>query len=101
MTHEEVIEALRLMNLKRSHPFLSWEETMEVRDIAIQAIEKQIPKKPMKIEKNSNPYYELKYSLCPNCSEAIDKYAIYDCVHKGIRTYCPRCGQAIDWSEEE
>ena len=43
MTPQEAVEALKLINLKSVHPFLSWEEMIEVRDIAIQALEKRIP----------------------------------------------------------
>jgi len=42
----EAIEALKYINLKRVHPFYDWEEMMEVRDTAIEALEKQLPKKP-------------------------------------------------------
>ena len=41
MTNEEAIEALRLMNLRSVHPFLSWEEMKEVRDTAISVLQKQ------------------------------------------------------------
>lgn len=66
MTENEAIEALRLINTSRVHPFYSWEEMAEVRDIAISALkeiqqyreigtveecrearEKQNPKKPI------------------------------------------------------
>lgn len=39
MTENEAIEALRLINTSRVHPFYSWEEMAEVRDIAISALE--------------------------------------------------------------
>ena len=38
MTENEAIEALRLINTSRVHPFYSWEEMAEVRDIAISAL---------------------------------------------------------------
>lgn len=41
MTYEEAIEALKLINTSRVHPFYDWEEMSEVRDIAIEALEKQ------------------------------------------------------------
>lgn len=34
----EAIEALKLINLSRVHPFYTWEEMLEVRDMAIQAL---------------------------------------------------------------
>lgn len=42
----EAIEALKIINLKRVHPFYDFEEMREIRDIAIEALEKQLPKKP-------------------------------------------------------
>ena len=41
----EAIEALKIINLKRVHPFYDWEEMREIRDIAIEALKKQLPKK--------------------------------------------------------
>ena len=54
-------------------------------EIAIQALEKQIPKKPYK--DNENGIYEKEY--CPICHRSLfpnDHHCI--------------CGQAIDWSDE-
>lgn len=51
------------------------------REMAIEALEKQIPKKPI------DEYHRIAY--CPACGELI------------VDTYCcPECGQKIDWSEE-
>ena len=41
MEIKEAIEALKHINLSRVHPFYSWEEMMEVRDIAIIALEEK------------------------------------------------------------
>lgn len=65
--------------------------------IAIDCIEKQIPKKPIYTFIDgftlSIPYY------CPVCGERISKYDAYArCVLK--EHHC-KCGQAIDWSEVE
>lgn len=38
MTNKEAIKALKHINLKRVHPFYSWEEMREVRDLAISAL---------------------------------------------------------------
>lgn len=55
---------------------------IEALDMAIAALEKQIPKKPVKLN-------------CPRCRfNGIDN-------SWWVFTYCPECGQAIDWSEEE
>lgn len=54
----------------------------EALDMAIEALEKQIPEK-VKIE---NGYFE-----CPYCQTDIE-------IDKG-KSYCEVCGQALDWSD--
>lgn len=56
-------------------------------DVAIKAVEKQIPKKPLNREDRA----EISYGYCPCCSNIIDDW-------NDIR-HCGECGQAIDWSE--
>lgn len=58
--------------------------------VAVESIERQIPKKPY----NVNEDY-LTFD-CPTCLSALfseDKLE--------YTSYCCKCGQAIDWSEEE
>lgn len=64
-------------------------------DMAIAAMEKQIPKKPT-YEGDGYWYGQLVYDtwVCPNCGKGYEvDYDNYD--------YCPECGQKIDWSEVE
>ena len=56
----------------------------EALTIAINALEKQIPKKP----KTDDRYVMY---ICPCCNDFI----------KVNHNYCTNCGQAIDWSDEE
>ena len=58
-------------------------------EIAIEALEKQIPKKPLYTNKGT-------VTRCPVC-EAIH----LRCISSVEVDYCSRCGQAIDWSEED
>lgn len=117
MTENEAIEALRLINTSRVHPFYSWEEMAEVRDIAIsalkeiqqyreigtveecrKAVEKQKAKKPdiytdtrNMVDLHGNVYAEqANVYLCPTCESFIGY------VGNNIFHYCPVCGQAID-----
>lgn len=97
-----VIEALRLINTSRVHPFYSWEEMAEVRDIAIsaikeiqqyrkigtveecrEAVEKQKPKKPHR-------NYKKFSGLWCKCGWYLGQKQCLDI------KYCPNCGQAID-----
>ena len=56
---------------------------------AIDALEKQIPKKPLHMHKN---YY------CPICKE--DGWMLWDdAIPNDMDNYCGKCGQAIDWSD--
>lgn len=95
MNRKEAIEALKLINLKSVHPFLSWEEMMEVRDIAIEALEKQVPKKPTKLE------YKLLLEAgwiykCPNCGCACGENKYHPEVTEDDM-FCTQCGQKLDW----
>lgn len=72
-------------------------------EVAIEALEKQIPKKPQEI---SNRKY------CPRCYENKEYFPVNNWsfginineLHEDeVRrtTHCKHCGQAIDWSDEE
>ena len=62
---------------------------IEALNKAVEAIEKQIPKKPLHMHKN---YY------CPVCKE--DGWMLWDdAVPNDMDNYCGICGQAIDWSD--
>lgn len=56
-------------------------DTMQLmeEDVAIWALEKQIPKKPIKDDDNM---------VCPMCGTII-----------GMSPYCAKCGQALDWGK--
>ena len=74
-------------------------------DVAINCIEKQIPKKP--IEKESNFPNHLIVS-CPECCHSFGAF-IRDNKMSKITTYrsakfnawCPSCGNKLDWSDNE
>ena len=64
-------------------------------------VKRATPKKPIdrtKYEEHSNDFFEnyggtLKDIRCPNCNKKVRL------VHK--YKYCAKCGQALDWSDEE
>ena len=60
-------------------------------DVAIQALEKQIPRKPIKSEKQVVRYVNTYY--CPTCNLGI--------TGTNIAKYCYHCGQKFDWGDEE
>ena len=61
---------------------------IEALQTAMQALEKQIPRKP--IEKSPWVYH------CPRC----DSRTIEDAFIKKFK-FCPDCGQALDWSDND
>ena len=85
MTIEEAIKDIR----ENIHPSVGGISL----EIAIEALEKQIPKKPKEVEeKDEEEFYYLAFT-CPSCDEAV--------VGQPYRpNFCKHCGQAIDWSEQ-
>ena len=69
-------------------------EQKEAFRVAIKALEKQIPKKPVNYDKH---YYK-----CPCCSEDLeidnDMLFVYD---EEPPKFCIKCGQKLDWSDGE
>ena len=67
-----------------------FEECEKAIEIAVDAIEKQIPQKPI------GEYRSVLHYICPNCNCTVKLY--YD---SPKFPFCKHCGQAIDWSEVE
>ena len=65
----------REMTIKRH--LYSNEQAIEINGLAIEALEKQIPKKPTKTRSEI---------VCPTCKTLV-----------GSSPYCRYCGQALDW----
>ena len=83
MTPEEVIKTLEVAKAE-----VEWNYPMDYAvaiDEAIEALNKQIPKKP-----------ELKgeYYVCPVCG-------VYQEISEGNPPYCINCGQRLLWEVEE
>lgn len=77
------------MTPKEAIEFLIYSEVFEA---AIEALEKQVERKPNKTRYNDGTL------CCPDCLWDGFGDETYD---KKLLSYCPSCGQAIDWSEEE
>ena len=96
MTYEEALSTLRAFlncivpepeNIKTTLGYRRFEAFNK----AIDALEKQIPKKPRHMHKN---YY------CPTCKE--DGWMLWDdAIPNDMDKYCGICGQAIDWEVNE
>lgn len=56
----------------------------------LEAVNRQIPKKPIKAKEHIR--YSMCY-ICPNCQRTFSG--------TGIASYCYHCGQALDWGDTE
>ena len=93
MTHEEAIEYIteRYVTMSMCLTIDECRKHNKAISMAIEALEKQIPKKPLHMHKN---YY------CPICKE--DGWMLWDdAIPNDMDKYCGKCGQAIDWSDDE
>ena len=92
MTPEEAITELKesyvLTNGK-----INGKPLFESIEIAISAIKKQIPKKIEYVSDGDAEDSLVWEYRCPVCEEELYKCNYY--------AYCPYCGQAIDWEDEE
>ena len=89
MTSEEVIKTIQVAIAE-----VEWEYPLDYSiafETAIEALDKQIPKKPI----NEECYY-----ICPCCRDDLgvsdDDIFIYEL---SMPKYCSNCGCKLDWSE--
>ena len=85
MTEQEIID-----KLNENNDFFNF-GAIEPYKTIINALKKQIAKKPIWIERSFT-----KFQICPSCSNAEH----YKHVWKQEK-YCVDCGQKLDWSDEE
>lgn len=89
MTAEEAIKEFKeRIELGKKEYLKDIPEYIEALEMAIEALEKQIAKKP----ESKQRFADLWLGLCPSC------------LANGVNSemnYCDKCGQAVDWSEEE
>lgn len=84
MTENEAIKEVRFNMSEIGLNDEAAKRVSEAKNIAVQALEKQIPKKPDFTE-------DKEFALCPCCNG------------KGLfnkQKYCDNCGQKLDWSDE-
>ena len=92
MTSEEAIKIIEMVDICANAA-----ET--ARDMAIDALKKQIPQKPVGVKRTGNKFHTAK---CPRCGSMFPDiggvYEYYDECEQPW--YCGECGQAIDWECE-
>nr|DAP10237.1 MAG TPA: Transcription initiation factor IIE, alpha FINGER, Transcription [Caudoviricetes sp.] len=95
MTENEAVNKLKqhfeyLKHAWKPHPDY---ETMEAIGMAIQALEKQVPKKVQL--RYIRKFDGFEDGVCPTCGWTVSRdYDVSD-------DFCPDCGQRLDWSDEE
>lgn len=67
-------------------------------DVAIQALEKQIPKRPI-FNHNLSDTLSLFHCECGNAIKVSHDIGIMD--NNNAPNYCSKCGCRLDWSDEE
>lgn len=82
MTPQETIRFLK--KIKAVCKFTKDEQLLDVCSMAIEALEKQIQRKPHDCDG------EIHMGFCPDCG-----IAVY------YENFCANCGQALDWSGED
>lgn len=100
MTESEAIEELKYdcNELGKAIPCdTSWGSSFEnAYRMAIQALEKQIPKKPRKTDLYRGVLKRIYAYVCPTCGNAcLEKYMN----ERQNTTFCWNCGQRLDWSD--
>ena len=84
-----MIELNRLKSQERMD--IDRERLREAIDVLMDAAQFRIKREPIRKEcevKTTFGMIESAYMYCPNC----------ECVPYGVYSFCPHCGQALDWS---
>ena len=88
MKYEEAIKNINALNAVCCQKDFYDTEFENALALAIKALEKQIPKKPI-IREAEDSFGFVKYILCPTCEKVDFGYERH--------CFCKLCGQAIDW----
>ena len=93
MTNREAIEWIKDMLEQNWYIYNCERYHIEALSLAIEALEKQMPKKPKE--------YEDKYYACPNCGNVTmmkwERYPDRLMDKSNGLPYCLGCGQCLDW----
>lgn len=95
-------KALKLLNdVEFSEKYQGVQEYTEMLIVCQEALGKQIPKKPKRVDKNS--VFDGNWKMiCPCCGATLVKRITTENesrpVHYNMTKHC-KCGQALDWSD--
>lgn len=99
MTESEAVEWIK--ELKGSEEILEFyyaESFIKACDMAIQALEKQMPKKPI-FNHNLSDTLSVFHCECGNTIKVSHDIGIMN--NNNAPNYCSKCGCRLDWSDEE
>lgn len=94
MTIEQAKHELETILIAADDDFFKKSEAIKM---AIEALDKSKPKKPVLVE-------DKMYQCCSCCNNLMFKYSRYPDIlmpKEAAGDYCMECGQKIDWSELE
>lgn len=92
MTPQEAIKAMKFYKEKLYNGIFN--QFISAFDIAIEALEKQIPKKVDEYKVfEDGAFYNIDF-VCPACGRAVIGQPYEP-------DFCKHCGQALDWSDTE
>lgn len=103
MKENEAIEKLKNMRLymqitDKNNDCKFTEDDYKANETAIQALEKQIPKKPI-FNHNLSDTLSVFHCECGNAIKVSHDIGIMN--NNNAPNYCSKCGCRLDWSDEE
>lgn len=98
MTENEAIKEVRFNMSKIGLKENSVKRVAKARDLAIKALEKQIPKKPI-FNHNLSDTLSVFHCECGNTIKVSHDIGIMN--NNNAPNYCSNCGCRLDWSDEE
>ncbi len=84
-------------NCKRAAKQMGWDlkdTSYAVWDFTLSALEKQIPKEPIRKERTLEGGAITYWHICPTCKNR----GLLDRWHRELK-HCPHCGQALKWGD--
>ena len=98
MTESEAVEKLKNMRLfmqieDKNNDCKFTEDDYKANEMAVQALEKQIPKKVQL--RHIRKFDGFDDGECPTCGMTVSR----DC--DGADNFCPDCSQKLDWGDDE
>lgn len=98
MTENEAIREVRFNMSTIGLSDKAAKRVVEARNMAIKALEKQMPKKPI-FNHNLSDTLSVFHCECGNVIKVSHDVGIMD--NNNAPNYCSKCGCRLDWSDEE